>query len=97
MVFLAPVRWRPSSCCTGFGHPINLFNSGIGALPAGKATERSDLLHSQRTAPGCEHPGGWSASGPVQGRTMAILHKPPHFMRGVADEAEVLSMRSQAG
>jgi hypothetical protein len=76
-VFLALVRERSSSRCTGFGHLINLFNGGIGEHPAGKATEWSELGHFSGTAPLCEHKGGWSASKLVPKRVLAPQHKPP--------------------
>ena len=61
-------------------------------LPAGKATGRSEpgLLPDNGSSCAPQR-GGWSASGLVQDRTRAVLHKTPHFMRGVADPINMLS------
>jgi len=86
-VFLARVGWRPSSLCTGFGHPINLFNSGIGALETGKAISRSEPGHSQTTVPLCQAERGLVSIGAYPESHDGGPMQAPRFTGGVADGA----------
>src|SRR6266436_7364114 len=88
-VFLAPVRWRPSSRCTGSASPCTCLTAGLQRLglerpsqgpTCGAPSERllgSPLIESGR--------GSWSASGHALSQEHA-----PGFTRGVADPCELL-------